>query len=73
MTEAGTKLVGQVVDGKFRLGQFVGGNERSAVFLTEYEGQKVHKAAIKIISEDSVEAVGQLARWREAAKLSHPT
>jgi TonB family protein len=72
MTEAATKLLGQVVDGKFRLGQFVGGNQCGAVFLTEYEGQKVHKVAIKIISEDSVEAVGQLARWREAAKLSHP-
>jgi TonB family protein len=72
MTEAGTKLLGQVLGGKFRPGQFVGGNERSGVFLTDYDGQEVHKAAIKLIPEDSVEAVGQLARWEEAAKLSHP-
>lgn len=72
MTEAATKLLGQVVDGKFRLGQFVGANERSAVFLTEYEGQKVPKAAIKLMPADSVEAEGQLSRWRHAAKLSHP-
>src|SRR4029077_239929 len=62
----------QVVDGKFRLGQLVGANERSAVFLTDYDRQEVHKAAIKLIPEDSVEAEGQLARWRHAAKLSHP-
>jgi len=72
MTEAATKLLGQVVGGKFRLGQFVGGNERSAVFLTEYEGQEVRKAAIKLMPADSVEAEDQLARWRHAAKLSHP-
>jgi len=72
MTETATELLGQVVGGKFRLGQLVGANEHSAVFLTEYDGQEVHKAAIKIIPEDSVDAAGQLARWREAAKLSHP-
>src|ERR1700719_4667495 len=72
MTETATELLGQVVGGKFRLGQLVGANEHSAVFLTEYDGQEVHKAAIKIIPEDSAEAAGRLARWREAAKLSHP-
>jgi TonB family protein len=72
MTEAGTKRIGRVVDGKFRLGQFVGGNERSAVFLTDYDGQEVDKAAIKLIPADSVEATGQLARWKHAAELSHP-
>ncbi len=72
MTETATELLGQVVGGKFRLGQLVGANERSAVFLTEYDGQEVHKSAIKIIPEDSEEAAGQLARWKEAAKLSHP-
>jgi TonB family protein len=72
MTEAGTKQIGQVVAGKFRLGQFVGGNERSAVFLTDDYGQEVHKVAIKLIPADSVEAAGQLARWKQVSKLSHP-
>lgn len=72
MTEAITKRVGQVVDGKFRLGEIVGGNERSAVYLVSYEGQQVPKAAIKLIPADLPEAAGQLARWRQAAKLSHP-
>jgi TonB family protein len=72
MTEAWTKHIGQVVAEKFRLSQFVGGNERSVVFLVDYDGQEVHKAAIKLIPADSEEATGQLARWRQAAKLSHP-
>src|SRR3984885_12700834 len=70
--EAATKQMGQVVDGKFRLGQFVGGNDRSSVFLTDYDGQEVPKAAIKLIPADSVEAAAQLGRWKHAAKLSHP-
>ncbi len=72
MTEAATKQMGQVVDGKFRLGQFVGGNERSSVFLVDYDGQEVPKAAIKLIPADSVDAPAQLARWKQAARLSHP-
>jgi eukaryotic-like serine/threonine-protein kinase len=72
MTQAATKQVGQVVDGKFRLGQFVGGDERSSVFLVDYDGQEVPKAAIKLIPADSVDVPAQLARWRQAAKLSHP-
>src|SRR5271154_40615 len=72
MTQAATKQVGQVVDGKFRLGQFVGGDERSSVFLVDYDGQQVPKAAIKLIPADSVDVAAQLARWKRAAKLSHP-
>jgi eukaryotic-like serine/threonine-protein kinase len=72
MTEAATKQIDQVVDGKFRLGQLVGRTERSAVFLTDYAGQPVKKAGIKLIPADSVDAPAQLARWKHAAKLSHP-
>ena len=72
MTEAAKKWVGQVVDGKFRLGEFVGGNERSAVFLTDVEAPGVRKTAIKLLAADLPEASGLLARWRHAAELSHP-
>ena len=72
MTEAATKRVGQVIDGKFRLGEFVGGDESSSVFLTDYDSPDVRKAAIKLVPADSVEAEGLLARWRHAAKLFHP-
>jgi eukaryotic-like serine/threonine-protein kinase len=69
MTEAAMKWVGQVVDGRFHLGEFVDGNERSAIYLTEYDGRK---ATIKLIPADLEEAAGLLARWKHAAKLSHP-
>jgi TonB family protein len=72
MTEAAKQWVGQVVDGKFRLGPFVGGNQLSAVFLTDYEAPGVRKFAIKLVAADSPEAAGLLARWKHAAKLSHP-
>src|ERR1700722_28555 len=72
MPEAATKRVGQVIDGKFRLGEFVGGDEGSSVFLTDYDSPDVRKAAIKLVRADSPEAEGLLARWRHAAKLSHP-
>jgi len=72
MTEAATKRVGQVIDGKFRLGEFVGGDEGSSVFLTDCAAPGVRAAAIKLVPADSAEASGLLARWRHAAKLSHP-
>src|SRR5271168_829987 len=72
MTESATKRVGQVIDGKFGLGEFVGGDEGSSVFLTDYNAPDVRKAAIKLVPADSPEAEGLLARWRHAAKLSHP-
>ena len=56
MTEAATKRVGQVIDGKFRLGEFVGGDEGSSVFLTDYDSPDVRKAAIKLVPADSSEA-----------------
>jgi len=72
MTEAAAKQVGQVIDGKFRLGEFVGGDEGSAVFLTDYDSPDVRKVAIKLVPADAAEAEGLLTRWRHAAKLSHP-
>jgi TonB family protein len=72
MTEAAMNWVGQVIDGKFRLGEFVGGDEGSSVFLTDYDSPDVRKAAIKLVPADSPEVEGLLARWRHAAKLSHP-
>jgi TonB family protein len=72
MATAAKQWVGQLVDGKFRLGDFVGANDRSAVFLTDYEAPGVRKAAIKLVAADGLEAVGLLGRWRHAAELSHP-
>ncbi|MGA7223809.1 MAG: TonB family protein [Candidatus Acidiferrales bacterium] len=72
MTVAATQLVGQVIDGKYRLGELIGETDHSAVFLAEARQPEVRKATIKLISADAVDANGQLGRWKQAAKLSHP-
>ena len=62
----------QIVDGRFRLLKYLGGSERSAVFLTERPEGDPRKTAIKIIPADPLTAEAYLARWREAASLFHP-
>ncbi|MFZ1930883.1 MAG: TonB family protein, partial [Candidatus Sulfotelmatobacter sp.] len=71
------KWEGRVVDGKFPLRQWLGGSEHSAVFLTERSGDGSQKAAIKLIpteffSDGNLDETGQLARWADSAKVSHP-
>jgi serine/threonine protein kinase len=63
---------GQVVDGAFPLHQYLGGDENSAVFLTEQGGQKDRRAAVKLVPARPEHAEVQLSRWRSASKLSHP-
>lgn len=64
-----SKWSGQLVNGQFRLQQFLGGSDHSAVFLTQYKGAK---AAIKLAPANPETAESQLSRWRLASKLSHP-
>ncbi|MGH9745872.1 MAG: TonB family protein [Candidatus Acidiferrales bacterium] len=71
MTDAWKQQEGQTIDGQFRLIQYLGGTEHSAVFLTEF-GDKRLRFAIKLIGADPAGADSQLARLRRAAKLSHP-
>ncbi len=59
---------GRTIDG-FSLRQFLGSGENSAVFLTTHEGRT---AAIKLIAADPNTLDGQLSRWRDSQKLSHP-
>jgi TonB family protein len=72
MPETWKQWIGQVVDGQFPLHQYLGGSERSGVFLTERRhGQAPEKAAIKIVTVLPHGEV-QLSRWQQAANLSHP-
>jgi serine/threonine-protein kinase len=64
--------IGRVVDGRFTLLQWLGGSERSAVFLTELPGEGSRKAAIKLIPADAADAEARLAGWAAAYTLSHP-
>ena len=63
--------VGRVIDGKFTLLDWLGGSERTGVFLTELPGEPAQKAAIKLIPSDT-EAEDRLDGWTHSGRLSHP-
>jgi TonB family protein len=60
---------GRIVNGRFRLLQYLGGSDYSAVYLTEIEGAR---AAIKLISVDAPHAQAQVTSWKLAGQLFHP-
>ena len=62
MTEAWKQWEGQVVNGKFHLGPYLGGSDHSAVFLTELREREPQKAAIKLIAAASKNAELCLSR-----------
>jgi serine/threonine protein kinase len=65
--------VGQVIDGRFTLLQWLGGSARSGVFLTELAGPKARKAAIKVTFAESDEDIeAHMAGWAATRALSHP-
>jgi len=65
--------VGQVIDGRFTLLQWLGGSDRSGVFLTELPGPQARKAAIKLTIADSDEVIeNHMAGWAATRPLSHP-
>ena len=70
--EAAPKWEGQVVNGNVCLRQYLGGSDHSAVFLTDLGTGQIRPPAIKLIAADPANADIQLARWKMAAKLSHP-
>jgi len=73
MSETWKLWEGEIVSGKFPLVRFLGGSEHGAVFLTErHEGERLAKAAIKLISAAPENGELQLSRWQQTAELSHP-
>jgi serine/threonine-protein kinase PknG len=63
---------GRVVDKAYPLLRCLGCGANSAVFLTEFAGEKGRRAAIRLILASPSGAENQLSRWQRAAKLSHP-
>jgi TonB family protein len=63
---------GRVIDGRFTLLKWLGGSDRSGVFLTELSGPGSQEAAIKLIPADPLDAEAHLAGWALTATLSHP-
>lgn len=72
-TQVGEQWVGQSVDGRYPLHKCVSSSEQSAVFLTQIGGEQGAKAVIKLMMAESCDPEAQLALWRRAAKLSHPS
>src|ERR1035438_5752243 len=73
MSEMGKGWVGRTVGGRFPLQRYVGGSDRTAVFLTTTQSAGgSDKAAIKMIACDDVRAEQQLLRWEAASELNHP-
>jgi TonB family protein len=80
--------IGQVIDGRFPLHQWIGGSEPSAVFLTTLQGPGSKKAAVKLVTinreisrdagrgadrvADGFNAERRIAGWARSASLSHP-
>jgi TonB family protein len=69
MSDNAGQWLGQVVDGKFELREYLGGSPSGWVFLTEREEQK---AAIKLIPAESQQADARISRLEQVKKLSHP-
>ncbi len=63
--------VGRVIDGRFTLLQWLGGSERSGVFLTELEG-RTQKTVIKLIPTDATDTGDPVKSRAAASALSHP-
>jgi TonB family protein len=63
--------VGQVIDGKYPLLEWLGGSGTSGTFLTELDGSGSQKAALKLIPPSS-RSGDHLAGWAAAAKLASP-
>lgn len=63
---------GRIVDGKFRLGQYLGGSAHSGVFETECGTPTPQRAVIKLVPADSAKAQTWMLRRELSARLSHP-
>jgi len=71
MSDVWIQCEGQVVDNQFRLHQFLGATEHSAVFLTRLGDPQSQKAAIKFIPAGPAAEL-QLSLWRRVMQLAHP-
>src|ERR1700752_1286859 len=62
--------VGQVIDGRFSLLEWLGGSGTSSTFVTELDGPGSQRAAIKLFSAPA-QAEDRLSTWTATTSLSH--
>jgi len=72
MSEAWTRWQGHLVHDEFRLGRFLGGSDRSGVFLTWSAAPDSPDIAIKLVPTDRALAESLLPRWNRAIGIVHP-
>jgi serine/threonine protein kinase len=72
MSEAWTRWQGHVIHNEFPLGRFLGGSDRSGVFLTRSAAPGAPDVVIKLIPADRALAESQLPRWKRALVTVHP-
>lgn len=72
MPEGWKQWEGRVVNEEFPLLRYLGGSERSAVFLSKRADGEPQDVAIKLILANAENPELQLSWWELAAKLSHP-
>ena len=72
MKELWQQWEGQVVDGEFQLGRYLGGSEQAGVFVAESAGAQHAQAAVKLFLDDPELNPGRLAALEAAAQMSHP-
>src|ERR1700684_3920266 len=72
MPEGWKQWEGRVVNEEFPLLRYLGGSERTAVFLTKRADRDPQEVAIKLILANAGNPELQLSWWELAAKLSHP-
>src|SRR5258708_2803076 len=72
MSKQWKKWEGQLVDGKFVLGQCLANSEFDAVFLTQLSDPPGQRAVLKLVAAGSPAAEVQVGLWKRAAHLTHP-
>jgi hypothetical protein len=71
MAEAWEQWHGEVIGGEFRLRQYLGGSDHSAVFLAD-RNRDSQPVVLKLVPSHPATADSQLACWEQLRKLSHP-
>jgi hypothetical protein len=72
MSEVWTRWQGDVINGVFPLGRYLGGSDHSGVFLTASAARGPAQLVVKLVPTDRALAESQLPRWRRAGRLDHP-
>jgi serine/threonine-protein kinase len=70
-SELWTRWQGHLINGVFPLGRYLGGSDRSGVFLTR-SAALASDVAIKLVAADRALAEALLPRWKRSARLTHP-